>query len=68
MILCRKIYINIINSVNALPEYKLCVQFAEGITKIYEAELVNDGLSEHENGKTVDGESVRARMAEKCGV
>ncbi len=33
--------------------------------KIYEAELVNYGLSEVENGKTVDGESVRARVTEK---
>ena len=36
--------------------------------KIYEAKLVNEGLSELENGKTVDGDSVRARMAEKYGV
>ena len=36
--------------------------------KIYEAKLVNDGLSDLENGKTVDGDSVRARMAEKYGV
>jgi prevent-host-death family protein len=36
--------------------------------KIYEAKRVNDGLSELENGKTVEGDSVRARMAEKYGV
>lgn len=36
--------------------------------KIYEAKLVNEGLSDLENGKTVDGNSVRARMAEKYGV
>ena len=36
--------------------------------KIYGAKLVNDGLSDLENGKTVDGDSVRARMAEKYGV
>ena len=36
--------------------------------KIYEAKLVNDGLSDLENNKTVDGDSVRARMVEKYGV
>ena len=36
--------------------------------KIYEAKLVNDGLSDLENSKTVDGDSVRARMVEKYGV
>jgi hypothetical protein len=36
--------------------------------KNYEAKRVNDGLSELENGKTVEGDSVRARMAEKYGV
>ena len=36
--------------------------------KIYEAKLVNDGLSDLENGKTVDGDSVRARIAENYGV
>ena len=36
--------------------------------KIYEAKLVNDGLCDLENDKTVDGDSVRARMAEKYGV
>lgn len=35
--------------------------------KLYEAKLVNDGLSDLENGKTVDGDSVRARIAEKYG-
>lgn len=36
--------------------------------KIYEAKLINDGLSELENGKTVDGDSVKTRMAEKYGL
>ena len=36
--------------------------------KIYEAKLVNDGLSDLENGRTVDGDSVRARMEEKYGM
>ncbi len=36
--------------------------------KIYEAKLVNDGLSDLEHGKTIDGDTVRARMAEKYGI
>ncbi|MBR3917654.1 MAG: type II toxin-antitoxin system Phd/YefM family antitoxin [Clostridia bacterium] len=36
--------------------------------KNYEAKLINDGLSDLEDGKTVDGDSVRTRMAEKYGV
>lgn len=35
--------------------------------KIIEAKLVNEGLSELENGETIDGDSVRARIAEKYG-
>ena len=38
------------------------------MSKIYEAKLVNEGLSEIESGKTVDGDSVRSRMAEKYGI
>ena len=30
--------------------------------KIYEAGLVNDGLSDLENGRTVDGDSVKSRI------
>ena len=36
--------------------------------KIYEVKLVNEGLFDLENGKTVDGDSVRLRMAEKYGI
>jgi len=36
--------------------------------KIEEAKLINEGLSEIENGKTVDGDTVRARMKDKYGV
>lgn len=36
--------------------------------KIYEAKIVNDGLSDLANGNTVDGDSVKARMAEKYGI
>ena len=42
--------------------------YEKTMSKIYEAKLVSDGLSDLENGKTVDGDSVRARMAEKYGV
>ena len=38
------------------------------MSKIYEAKLVNEGLSEIESGKTVDGDSVRSKMAEKYGI
>ena len=38
------------------------------MSKIYEAKLVNEGLSEVEDGKTVDGDTVKARMAEKYGL
>ena len=44
------------------------VKEGKTMSKIYEAKLVNDGFSDLENGKTVDGDSVRARMAEKYGV
>ena len=42
--------------------------FEKTMGKIYEAKLVNDGLADLENGKTVDGDSVRSRMAEKYGI
>lgn len=42
--------------------------YEKTIGKIYEAKLVNEGLSNLENSRTVDGDSVRARMAEKYGV
>lgn len=36
--------------------------------KIYEAGLVNDGLSDLENGRTVAGDSVKSRIKEKYGL
>ena len=42
--------------------------YEKTMSKIYDAKLVNEGLSDLEKGKTVDGDSVRARMAEKYGV
>ena len=41
----------------------------EGVEyELLEAEIVNEGLADLEKGKTVDGDAVRARMAEKYGV
>ena len=37
------------------------------MSQINEAKLVIEGLKDVENGKTVDGETLRARMAEKYG-
>ena len=42
--------------------------YEKTMSKIYEAKLVNEGLSEVENGKTVDGDTVKAKMAEKYGL
>lgn len=38
------------------------------IGKVNNAKLVNEGLLDLENGDTVDGDSIRARMKEKYGV
>ena len=42
--------------------------YEKTMNKIYEAKLVNDGLSDLANGNIVDGDSVKARMAEKYGI
>lgn len=42
--------------------------YEKTLGKIYEAKLVNEGLSDIESGKTADGDDVRARMAEKYGI
>ncbi len=42
--------------------------YEKTMSKIYEAKLVEEGLSDLDNGKTVDGDSVKARMAEKYGI
>ena len=42
--------------------------YEKTMSKLHEAKLVNEGLAELENGKSVDGSSVRARMAEKYGI
>ena len=42
--------------------------FEKTMGKIYEAKLVNEGLSDLVNGKLVEGDCVKARMAEKYGL
>lgn len=42
--------------------------YEELMRKIYEAKLVNEGLADIENGNVVDGDTVKARMAEKYGI
>lgn len=42
--------------------------YEKTMSKIYEAKLVNAGLSDIEEGKNVNGDDVRAEMAEKYGV
>ena len=45
------------------------IEYYEKImSKIYEAKLVNEGLSDIEESKTVDGDTVKARMAERSGL
>lgn len=36
--------------------------YEKTIAKLYEAKLVNDGLAEVQQGKTVDGDEVRKRV------
>jgi PHD/YefM family antitoxin component YafN of YafNO toxin-antitoxin module len=36
--------------------------------KLYETKLVNESFSDLENGKIADGDSVKAKIAEKYGV
>lgn len=42
--------------------------YEKTMAKIYEAKLIADGLSDAENGKTEDGDAVKARLAEKYGI
>ena len=41
--------------------------YEKTMRKIYEAKQNNEGLSDLVNGKTVDGETVKQRLAEKYG-
>lgn len=42
--------------------------YEKTMAKIYEAKLIADGLSDVENGKTENGDAVKARLAEKYGI
>lgn len=42
--------------------------FEKIMRQLYEAKLVNEGLADIENGNVVDGDTIRARMAEKYGI
>lgn len=42
--------------------------YEQTMRKIYEAKQINDGLSDLANGKTKDGDTVRARLTEKYGI
>lgn len=42
--------------------------YEQTMRKIYEAKQINDGLSDLANGKTTDGDTVRARLTEKYGI
>ena len=42
--------------------------YEKTMAKIYEAKLIADGLSDVDHGKTEDGDSVKARLAEKYGI
>ncbi|MGN0819072.1 MAG: type II toxin-antitoxin system Phd/YefM family antitoxin [Christensenellaceae bacterium] len=42
--------------------------YEQTMGKIYEAKLINEGLSDLKNGKVTEGDAFRARMTEKYGV
>ncbi len=42
--------------------------YEKTMRKLYEAKLVNEGLADLEAGKTVDGEALKAKLAEKYGI
>lgn len=41
--------------------------YEKTLSKIYEANLLNEGLADLQNGKVVDGETVRERITKKYG-
>lgn len=41
--------------------------YEKTISQIYEAKLLNEGISDIKSGKTVDGETVRERITKKYG-
>ena len=42
--------------------------YEKALGKLYEAQLVNEGLKDINEGNVVDGETVRARLGKKYGV
>ena len=42
--------------------------YEQTMRKIYEAKQINEGLSDLANGKTVDGDAVKQRLATKYGI
>ena len=42
--------------------------YEQTMRKIYEAKQINEGLSDLANGKTVDGDAVKQRLAVKYGI
>lgn len=42
--------------------------YEKTLGKIYEAKLINEGLSDLENGKIIEGTEVKARLSKKYGV
>ncbi|MDD7214854.1 MAG: type II toxin-antitoxin system Phd/YefM family antitoxin [Clostridia bacterium] len=42
--------------------------YEKTMRKIYEAKQVNEGLSDIENGRIIDGDTVKQRMTEKYGL
>lgn len=42
--------------------------YEKTLSKIYEAKLINEGLSDLENGKILEGTSVKAGLSKKYGV
>lgn len=41
--------------------------YEKTLSQIYEAKLLNEGISDIKSGKTVDGEMVRERITKKYG-
>ena len=41
--------------------------YEKTMRKIYEAKLINEGLADSENGRVIDGESLKAKLAAKYG-
>ena len=42
--------------------------YEQTMRKIYEAKQINEGLSDLVNGRTVDGDAVKQRLAAKYGI